>query len=132
MSTAERRQIENEMIFRRANEKIGAELDVVETLLDEIQSEETDNDIPLIRDDNVYFKFVCECSDENCKDRIMMELDKYHKLHTNRERFIIKPNHQVESIEEIIFTSPEYYVVQKNNLISNPGEKLNKTSVDNT
>jgi DNA-binding transcriptional MerR regulator len=132
MSIAERRQIENEMIFRRANEKVGVELDEVDALLDELESEETTSSGSLIRDENVYFKFLCECSDENCTDRILMELAKYQELHLNRDRFIIKINHQVESIEKIIFSEAEYYVVEKNKSTSDPGKLLNQTSIDNT
>lgn len=131
MPIAERRQIENEMIFRRANEKVGIELEAVDALLDELESEETNRDSSLIRDENVYFKFLCECSDESCTERILMELAKYQKLHLNRDRFIIKLNHQVESIEEVVFTESNYYVVEKNKSTSEPGKRLNRTSVDN-
>lgn len=127
MPLSERRQIENEMIFRRANEKVGIELDAVDALLDEIESEETNNGSSLIRDDNVYFKFLCECSDESCNDRILIELVKYQKLHLNRDRFIVKLNHQVESIEEVVLTETDYYVVQKNKSTSEPGKNLNRT-----
>ena len=127
MPLSERRQIENEMIFRRVNEKVVNELD-------ELDAQLIKDDYPelTITDDDMVLHFVCECSDENCIERIPVKLSKYQKLHKNRKVFILKHGHEVKEIEEIIHTKNKYIVVEKNKTVGAPGNKLNTTSVDNT
>lgn len=122
----ERRQIENEMIFRRANEKIGDDLDE----LDSFHAE--DGNPHLIRDADLELQFKCECSDENCDARIPIKLSLYQKLHTDRDSFIIKLKHQVEAIEKVILTEDNYSVVKKNNSTEEPSDNLNSTTINNT
>lgn len=126
LSIAEQRQIENEMIFRRANEKVGDDLDE----LDSFHAE--DGNPHLIRDADLNLEFKCECSDENCEARIPIKLSVYQKIHTNRDTFIIKHKHQIESIEKVILTERDYSVVKKNNSTPEPGSELNKTSISNS
>ncbi len=126
MPLSERRQIENEMIFRRANEKVGDDLDSLDALHIE------DNDIHLIRNDDLLLHFKCECSDEDCDARIPIKLSDYRKIHENRDAFIIKLKHQVNEIEKVILTEDNYSVVEKNNSTAEPGETLNTTSINNT
>ncbi len=58
---AEQRQIENEMIFRRANEKVGDDLDELDSFHIE------DGDPHLVRDVDLLLQFKCECSDDICR-----------------------------------------------------------------
>lgn len=126
ISAAERKQIENEMIFRRINEKVGADLDA----LDEMHAE--DGNDHLKHDDLILLQFKCECSDENCSVRIPLQLSKYREIHYDRSAFIVKVNHQVDEIEKIIQKEDGYDVVQKKNSTPEPGDVLNKTKVDNS
>lgn len=126
ISTAERRQIENEMIFRRMNEKVGDDLGALDAM------HIADGNIHLIRDEDILLRFKCECSDENCNARIPLTLSEYQRIHENRDTFIVKINHQVDPIEKIISTEHEYHVVKKNNSIPEPGEDLNDTTINNT
>ena len=126
MSIAERRQIENEMIFRRLNEKVGDNLGSLDA------SHIEDNNIDLMWDDTVLLSFMCECSDENCDLRIPIKLSVYKKIHVDRNRFIIKKGHQVTEIEKVILTEDDYSVVEKNKSTDEPGDILNKTSVRST
>lgn len=126
MSISERRQIENEMIFRRINEKVGDDLDSLDAM--HIEDDNTD----LMWDDAFLLNFRCECSDEDCKARIPVKLSVYKKIHENRDAFIIKLNHQVKEIEKVIITEDNYSVVEKNNSTAEPGDALNVTSIDNS
>ncbi len=126
MPITERRQIENEMIFRRANEKISDNLDELDAMHIE------DNNPHLIGDNDMVLAFKCECSDEKCDARIPVKLSVYQKIHLNRDSFIIKLKHQVEEIEKVIITESTYSVVQKNNSTKEPGDTLNITSINNT
>lgn len=123
---SERRQIENEMIFRRANEKVGDSLGALDAMHIE------DDNPHLIRDDSALLHFKCECSDEDCDARIPIRLSVYQTIHANRDSFIIKLKHQVEAIEEVILTEADYSVVKKNNSTAEPGEILNITPINNS
>lgn len=122
---SEIRQIENEMIFRRMNEKLGKDLDDLDIGFD------ADNTPHLKWDDSVSLNFQCECSDENCTQRIPIRLSVYKKIHENRDAFIVKLKHQVETIEKVILSESNYSVVQKNNSTPEPGDILNDTSINN-
>ena len=126
MPLSERRQIENEMIFRRGNEVAGDKLDKVD------ENHLKDGNPELIRDDDLLLHFRCECSDEDCEARIPIKLSIYKEIHENRSAFIIKIKHQVEAIEKVIMTEDAYSVVLKNNTTAEPNDTLKKTSIDNS
>ena len=126
ISAAERKQIENEMIFRRINEKVGSDLD----MLDKMHSD--DGDHHLMHDDLMPLQFKCECSDENCTVRIPLKLSTYRQIHFDRNAFIVKVNHQVDKIEKVIQKEDGYNIVKKNHSTPEPGDTLNKTKIDNS
>ena len=126
ISNAERRQIENEMIFRRINEKIGSDLDALDAMHVE------DGHFDLVRDINIQVHFTCECSDENCSVRIPMLLTEYQEIHVDRNTFIVAPDHQVDPIEKVLRTTAQFNVVKKNNSTDEPTDELNITSIFNT
>lgn len=125
ISKAEQRQIENEMIFRRMNEKVGSDLDA----LDEMYEKEGNRH--LIRDDDLLLMFKCECSDENCEERIPLKLSKYREIHTDRNTFIVKSNHEVDPIEKVISKEEGYNIVMKNNSTPEPNDTLKNTTIRN-
>ena len=123
---AERRQIENEMIFRRMNEKVGDDLGALDAMYIE------EGNVHLIRDEDLQLLFKCECSDENCDVRVPLRLSEYDSIHEDRDTFIVKSNHQVESIEKVIRKAEHFWVVKKNNSTPEPGTALNDTTIDNS
>ncbi len=126
MSDAERRQIENEMIFRRINEKVGIDLDELDAM------HVSDGHFDLVRDINMQLHFKCECSDENCSVRIPMLLTEYREVHKDRNTFIVLPHHQVDPIEKVIKETEHYNIVKKNNSTTEPTGELNVTSINNS
>jgi hypothetical protein len=125
ISKAERHQIENEMIFRRMNEKVGDDLNALDAMHIE------DNNPQLISDEDILLLFKCECSDENCSARIPLKLSQYRDIHINRDTFIVKKDHQVDPIEKVIKEEAEFNVVQKNNSTPEPNNTLNDTNINN-
>jgi len=123
---AERRQIENEMIFRRINEKVGIDLDALDVM------HTNDGHYDLIQDINLEIQFKCECSDENCSIRIPMKLSDYREIHLDRDTFIVLPHHQVDPIEKVIKQTSAYNIVKKNNSTDEPGDDLNITTINNS
>ncbi len=125
ISSAERKQIENEMIFRRLNEKLGSDLDALDVMHKE------DGNLDLLHDDLLLIEFKCECSDEKCAVRISLRLSKYRELHLSRNDFIVKVDHQIDAIEKVISREDGYNVVKKIHSIPEPGDRLNITTLDN-
>lgn len=126
MPISERRQIENEMIFRRLNENVGDELDKLDAMHVE------DNNPHLVRKGDMTLHFKCECSDEDCDARIAVPVSVYKSIHQNRSAFIIKLKHQVNAIEKVIRSEYSYSVVEKNKSTDEPGDTLNATATNNT
>ena len=126
ISHAERRQIENEMIFRRINEKVGTDLDALDALYI------SERHFDLVRDKNLKLRFKCECSDENCSVRIPLLLTEYRQIHTDRNTFIVIPDHEVDPIEKVIIKTQHYNVVKKNHSTDEPSDTLNITTIDNS
>jgi hypothetical protein len=124
----ERKQIENEMLFRRANEKIGADLDAIDAL------HISDGNPHLVRNDDLLLYFKCECSDENCQIRLPLRLSMYKTIHLDRSAFLIKPGHDVKPIEKVIETHYTYCVVRKNNTTTEPESEapFNQTGLNNS
>lgn len=114
ISIAEKRQIENEMIFRRVNET------VIQDLID-LDDEHTRNDqLDLLWDQAILLSFQCECSDEECKARIPLTMREYQDIHNDRDTFIVKTDHEIDKIEKVILKQKGYHVVRKNNRVPEP------------
>lgn len=125
ISEAEKRQIENEMIFRRMNEKVGNDLDALDA------QHIKEGNISLVRDKDLLLQFKCECSDETCSTRIPMLLSEYQEIHLERSTFVVRPDHEVDPIEKVIKKTPNYNIVRKNNSTAEPLGDLNITNIRN-
>jgi len=97
-SSSDRHLAENEVIFRDANEELRQFIK---------EHNKTDDDkIKKLR-------FLCECSNFTCREHIELSLTKYEKIHRNSSQFIVKPGHEMLSIERIVSREPDYFVVEK-------------------
>lgn len=117
--------VENEAFFRQTNEKIQKKLDKLSQM---VESDGHD-----LRFDNqeLELHFYCECADENCRERVVLKLDEYKKIHEKRDRFVLVPGHEVTAIESTVNNHQGFTVVEK---LLNPPEtplKLHKTEVSN-
>lgn len=124
----EKKQIENEMLFRRVNEKLGKDLDDID------QGHRLAGNPQLVRDDDEMLEFQCECSDENCNTLIKMRLSLYKFIHGDRSTFIVKPNHEVTPIERVLESNETFTIVMKNNTTPEPlpNAQMNDTTIDNS
>lgn len=103
----EQRQIENEAVFRGVNEQTTTSIKAVNEMAKE------EGHLSLINNDDMKLHFYCECSDENCRERIILATSKYEALHRDRKQFILKPGHHVKEIEKIVSKKTHYSVVKK-------------------
>lgn len=124
-SVQAQRLVENEVMFRQANEQVPKDLQELK------RASDADGEPALARNLDMPLHFYCECSDENCRTRIKLKPSKYAELHQNSSQFIVLPGHQVVAIEKIILETPSYFVVEK--FVTPPTEanQLNRTDVDN-
>ncbi len=88
-----RRLVENELIARKANEKVARVMKIV------------------VPGSEAVF-FYCECSN-TCQERIPLSVAAYQKIHNKRDRFIVLPGHTTKSVESVVESNPSYCVVEK-------------------
>lgn len=119
---SERRQAENEVVFRQANQQIQKNLQKLD------KSVVADgHPTSLMLTEDIPLHFYCECSNENCRERIEITQGQYEALHKNTSQFVVIPGHEVAEIERIIKTEPTYLVVEKYIRPPKDATKLNKT-----
>jgi hypothetical protein len=99
----EQRFVENEMVFRRANERLHEDwgrlgIEPAETL------------------------FLCECGDPACREAIRIPLSEYEAIRADPEAFMLIPGHEdaaVETVdEEHADPDGRYTVVHKHGSLS--------------
>ena len=89
----ERRMGENEAIFRAANERMA-------------RWEERD------RLDAVELYF-CECADPTCMQKARLRGSDYERARSDPTHFFVVPGHEVEDVETVLESHPEWVLVQK-------------------
>ena len=124
--TSDRRLAENEIVFRRYNESVKEGMD----RLNELAAQEGSDFYDLGVDDPLHF--YCECSDENCVERIKISPNEYNKIHENRRAFTIVCGHEVSKIEEAMRKEKGYCVVVKHQVPPETEATLHSTDVDNS
>ncbi|HUP26715.1 MAG TPA: hypothetical protein VM124_03670 [Candidatus Limnocylindrales bacterium] len=123
-ATSQQHLTENEVIFRKHNERINRALEnLAKTAKAEGNTLQKHTNLPL--------HFYCECSDEKCRKRIVITPSDYKKLHKNSSQFLILTGHRVASIESIVSETPKYMVVEKYMNPPQNATKLHPTDLNN-
>lgn len=120
-----RRLAENELAFRQPNEKTIQGMERLQELAKE------DDQLSVLPISDMELQFYCECSDENCRQRIKLGIEDYRVIHEHRSRFLVVPGHDIPEVEKVIESKPDYAIVEKYVLLDEPNPKLSKTDVDN-
>lgn len=68
--------------------------------------------INILESDDV-ISFICECSDETCKEHIALTNRQFIDLHESAKEFVVKPAHETVAIETVIAKTKDYYIVRK-------------------
>jgi hypothetical protein len=97
-SLSESRLAKNEVVFRQANEQVQKFMQAQVT-----DSKEKENKL----------HFYCECSNTDCRERIILTPTQYGRLHKNSSQFVMKPGHSVAEVERVIRSTSKYEVVEK-------------------
>lgn len=118
--------LENESMFRKYNEQVNA------GLRHENEKEKKRTGANSKQEFDIPLHFYCECSDEDCAERIVMKPSLYGKIHKNRKRFILIPDHNVVAIEKRVSINKKYVVVEKYEKPPENPLQLNETTIDNS
>ncbi len=125
-SATQKRMADNEAVFRHYNETVTEKFAEIVRLAQEAGQDD------LIKDDDTPLHFYCECSDENCTQRIQLKPSEYAEIHTDRARFILVPGHETTMIERIVKKLPHLSVVEKLVRPSDSARVLQPTPVKNS
>jgi hypothetical protein len=121
-----RKWIENQVAFRSTNEKIKKNFDA----LAKLAKQDGLRSFAYHRNSKLYY--ICECSDENCRERIKLLQSTYDKIHMQRNRFVIVAGHEATEVEKVVERHAHYSVVEKYVTPPEEVEGLHRTSVSNT
>ena len=94
-----RRLRENEDFMESLNQRMKA-------MIEEIREERDD-------DPDAPFGFFCECSDLDCRERVLLEPPRYGEIHTDPEQFVLVPGHEIPAIERVVDQEGGYLIVRK-------------------
>jgi hypothetical protein len=111
MTRSQRQRAENEVVFRQHNNAVR---DVAKAVL------VNDNAV------DVSLEFICECSNENCRDTVRVPISEYEKIRSNNREFVIAPGHEHTDIEKVIH-GDGYVVVEKFEEPPHTADRLHKT-----
>ena len=123
---SERRLAENEVVFRQLNEQIHHGYDETNKLAQEDNQPEF-----AIEPGDGPMHFFCECADETCGERVIINVQDYEQIHKKRNYFIVLPGHEIASIEDVVEKKPGYYIVAKHAQPPSSAGKLNPTTLRN-
>lgn len=97
----------NEVVFRNQNEKVQQNIDEFNATAKDL------GEVPISIGGDEHLHFHCECSDENCAERIKVSISTLKKIHEARDVFVVKPNHVVHDVETAIKKTDEYWIIKK-------------------
>ena len=91
------RQALNEGLMRTVNERIAA--------LDQHATGWAGAEHP--------FEFQCECGSGGCAGRVLMTLEEYERVRSQRDRFAVVPGHETDAVEHVVEQTERYAIVDK-------------------
>jgi hypothetical protein len=98
-STEAEKIARNEALFREVNERIA------ETA-ERFDAEEA--------------RFVCECADPSCTERVDATLEEYERVREDGATFLLVPGHEDARVESVIEHEGGYAVVEKQHPVVTP------------
>ena len=90
----EQRMVENEELFRTANERLQERVEGSVT---------QEQRVP----------FVCECTDDLCMARVELTLDEYALVRADENHFLIVPGHPMMEREKVAAKNAHFWIVEK-------------------
>ena len=88
------RAAQNQLMFRSVNERIR---ELGERVLNTVAE----------------LDFACECDDPRCTETIELPLEKFARIDSTENRFIVLPGHEDLDVEDVVARNGSYVVVAK-------------------
>jgi len=101
----EERLARNESLFRELNERIN---EVAGTL----------------GADEHPYEFVCECSDSQCTERLVLSRREYDHIRSVGTRFVLAHGHVTAEIEHVVERADDHLVIEKDGVAAEVAIKL--------
>ena len=57
--------------------------------------------------------FQCECSNEQCQERVPLTLEQYEEIHKHKAYFVLAKGHEEPKVEKVKLKSGSFSVVEK-------------------
>jgi hypothetical protein len=92
-SAREERLVQNEALFRVANERMAA--------WEEQHSEEPAE------------HYFCECADPDCREKVLLHRHEYETVRANSLRFFVVAGHEIPDVESVIEERDGWVVIEK-------------------
>jgi hypothetical protein len=96
MTDREAKLAKNEVLFRGVNERVS---EVKGELPDPGAEEKID--------------FICECGRADCIEQVQLTRVEYERVRANPAQFVVKPGHEIDEVEGVVFEGHGYVVVEK-------------------
>jgi hypothetical protein len=93
LNSQQERYVRNESLFREVNERIAEVNEGFEV------AGQAD--------------FLCECGRNQCLETVQLSRPEYEAVRAEGDRFVVRPGHEVESVERILERHETYFVVEK-------------------
>jgi hypothetical protein len=94
MTLREERMVENEKLFRTANERLRTHVE---------KTAAPDGRIP----------FLCECTNDTCMARVELNREEYTRVRADEKHFVIVPAHPMLESERIVVQNERFWIVEK-------------------
>lgn len=91
MSVSLERLARNQVVFREVNERLREMLDDSADTVD----------------------FLCECSDVECIETVVLDVSEYERVRSKSKQFVIAPGHETVEVERVTWESDRYFMVEK-------------------
>jgi hypothetical protein len=91
MSRPVQRLVRNQILFREVNERIRETIGSVGTVAE----------------------FLCECSNEECIESLVLDLKEYERIRSNPNLFVVAPGHERLEVDRVVDQGHSYVLVQK-------------------
>ena len=85
------RLVRNQILFREVNERVRETLGREEGSLD----------------------FVCECGNDDCIDKVTLDVREYERVRSNATLFLIATGHEMLDVERVVDQGDGYLLIQK-------------------
>jgi hypothetical protein len=73
-------------------------------------------------------RFICECANERCEERVSLTREEYERVRSDANRFFVVRGHELPGVEQVTASVDGYLVVAKLGIGGEIAERLDPRS----